>query len=328
MTAIALTAAGPPEATISNGTISAKLYLPDAAKGYYQGTRFDWSGVIHSLQYMGHDYYGPWFDRKDPKVRDFVYEGSEIVVGPCSGITGPADDFRPLGYDTAKTGDTFVKIGIGALRKAEDGRYDAYKLLPIANGGKWTIRKHADSVEFIHTLNDAASGYGYVYRKTVKLIKGKPVMLLQHSIKNTGTKPIETTVYNHNFLVLDKQTPSEGLTISLPFPVKSPRPPNKDLAEIRGNQIVYRKSLTGRDVVTGPVQGFGETARDHEIRIENHKAGAGMVFRCDQPLSSAALWSIRSNVSMEPFIAISAQPGKEFSWTTTYEYYTLPSQQK
>jgi hypothetical protein len=28
---------------------------------------------------------------------------------------------------------------------------------------------------------------------------------------------------------------------------------------------------------------------------------------------------------MEPFIAISIEPGEEFSWTSTYEYYTLPA---
>ena len=34
----------PPEATISNKMVTAKLYLPDATNGYYQATRFDWAG--------------------------------------------------------------------------------------------------------------------------------------------------------------------------------------------------------------------------------------------------------------------------------------------
>ena len=33
-------AADPPEAEISNGQLRVKLYLPDAANGFYQGTRF------------------------------------------------------------------------------------------------------------------------------------------------------------------------------------------------------------------------------------------------------------------------------------------------
>ena len=63
---------GAPQATISNGMITAKLYLPDTANGYYQGTRFDWSGVFASLTYKGHEYFGPWFDRYDPKIHDSI----------------------------------------------------------------------------------------------------------------------------------------------------------------------------------------------------------------------------------------------------------------
>src|SRR5262249_11443629 len=52
-----------PQAEINNGLLKAQLYLPDAQKGFYRGTRFDWSGVIGSLEYQGHRYYGPWFTR-------------------------------------------------------------------------------------------------------------------------------------------------------------------------------------------------------------------------------------------------------------------------
>ena len=74
-------AADPPQAEIRNQHIKAKLYLPDAQAGFYRGTRFDWSGVIYSLEYQGHDFYGPWFTKYDPAVRDFIYKDADIVVG-------------------------------------------------------------------------------------------------------------------------------------------------------------------------------------------------------------------------------------------------------
>ena len=40
-----------PEAEITNGILTARMYLPDAERGYYRSTRFDWSGAIYSLQY-------------------------------------------------------------------------------------------------------------------------------------------------------------------------------------------------------------------------------------------------------------------------------------
>src|SRR5438309_5820121 len=55
-----------PEAEIDNGVLKVRFYLPDARKGFYRGTRFDWSGVIGSLEYKGHRYYGPWFTKTDP----------------------------------------------------------------------------------------------------------------------------------------------------------------------------------------------------------------------------------------------------------------------
>ena len=93
----------PPQAHISNGQIKATLYLPDPERGFYRSTRFDWSGVIASLEYNGHQYYGPWFTGSDPSVRDFVYRGADILVSAQSGVVGPAEEFqRPQGYSTAK----------------------------------------------------------------------------------------------------------------------------------------------------------------------------------------------------------------------------------
>jgi len=44
----------------------------------------------------------------------------------------------------------------------------------------------------------------------------------------------------------------------------------------------------------------------------------------DHPLSGLNLWSIRTVLAMEPFIAMTIDPGKEFNWKMSYEYYTLP----
>src|SRR5215210_3987465 len=139
-----------PAAEIKNETIKAKLYLPDAQQGYYQGTRFDWSGVIPSLEFQGHQYFGQWFEKYDPKVHESVM--------------GPTEEFTALGYDEAKPGDTFLKIGVGTLRKPDDEKYFFAKYYDIVDPGKWTVKTKSDRVEFTHELKDAA-GYSYIYRK-------------------------------------------------------------------------------------------------------------------------------------------------------------------
>jgi hypothetical protein len=317
-----------PNAEITNGLIRAKIYLPNSKTGFYRGTRFDWSGVLFSLEAGGHNYYGPWFNQTDPGVHDFIYKGVDIVAGPCSAITGPVDEFAPIGYEEAKPGETFVKVGIGALIKPSEEKYDNYHLYDIASAGEWRITKHPDALEFVQTLDDSNSGYGYRYQKNVQLISGKAQMVLEHRLKNIGRRTINTTVYNHNFLVMDHQAPGPGLVISVPFTIRTPRPLENNLAEIHGHQITYAKTLQDRDVFATHIEGFGETAHDNTIQIENRSVGAGIRWRTDRPLLAEALWSIRTVVAMEPFISVAVAPHAEFTWTTVYDYYALPPDSK
>jgi hypothetical protein len=315
----------PPHTAIANDSLKVKLYLPDAAHGFYRGTRFDWSGVVADLEYQGHSFYGDWFTATDPAISDFIYKGADIVAGPCSAITGPVEEFTPaVGFDTAKAGGTFLKVGVGVLRKPDDAAYSAYRLYEVVNGGKWSVKKSTTSVEFTQELNDADSGFGYIYHKKLSLVAGKAVMLIEHSLKNTGKQPIHTNVYNHNFLVLDKQPTSEAFSITLPFTLTVTPPPDKELAEVVKNQILYRKTLTGEDRVYFTIDGFGSSAEDYKVRIENSKANVGMTITGDKPLAKMSLWSIRSVIAVEPFVDVSTEPGGTSTWKYDYEYFALP----
>ena len=315
---------------ISNGELHATVYLPDGRRGFYRGTRFDWAGIVSALAYRGHQYYGQWYTRSDPRVHDFAFEGesNDIVTSTCCTIIGPVEEFKTnekaLGFDEARVGGTFIKIGVGMLRKDSE-TYDVFKQYELVDAGKWTIRTYSDSVEFTQELDDPASGYAYVYRKTVRMVPGRAEMVLEHHLKNTGRLPIRSSVYGHNFLMLDRQTIGPDFTIIVPFQIHSPQPPNKDVAEIRGNRFVYLRELAGRDIVMAPLAGFSDSRRDNEVRIENRRVGAGMVIRGDHPLSHMFLWSIRSVLAVEPFITMAIPPGDEFDWNVTYDYYTLGS---
>jgi len=334
VSALMLLAAGPaparpfPEAEIATPTLRARLYWPDAQSGFYRGTRFDWSGVIGSLQYAGHEFYPPWFQRSDPAVHDFVYEGADIVAGPCTAVTGPAEEFvangKALGFDLAAPGGTFIKIGVGVLTRPDARPYDPYRLYPIKDGGSWTISRQPRAIAFTHTLADAATGYAYAYRKTVSLAEDKPHLTLEHSLRNTGRRVIETSVYNHNFLYLDRQPPGPEVTLTFPFALRAVRADGAGLATVRDRQITFTKTLAGEDRVYLALEGFGAEARDHDIRIENRRVGAGVRIVGDRPLSRLALWAIRAPLSIEPFIDMAIEPGGQFTWQTRYEYYTLP----
>jgi len=299
-------------AEISNDSIRAKLYLPDPAHGYYRATRFDWSGVIASLEYQGHNYFGPWFEHYDPKIND--------------AISGPVEEFRTneagLGYAEAKAGDTFIRIGVGVVRKPDEPKYDFFHTYEIVDSGKWTVRRGRDRVEFTHTLADR-SGYAYVYRKTVRLAKDKPRLTLEHSLKNTGRKVIETSVYDHNFFVIDGQASGPDFAVRFPFDVRAARDLGK-LAETRAKEIVYLRELEKNQSVFTELEGFGESAADYDITVENRRAGAGVRITGDRPLSKLVFWSIRTTVCPEAYVQMSIEPGREFKWRIAYDFYTLP----
>lgn len=315
----------PPDALLDNGQIKARVYVPDPRTGFYRSTRFDWSGVIGSLEYQGHNFYGPWFTKRDPSVRDFIYKDGDIVVSDQSGVTGPAEEFRtPQGYAAAKPGETFVKIGVGVLRKPGDAPYSGYANYPIVDAGKWSVRTTATSIETTQEVNDAASGYGYVYRKVVRLTPGKPEMTIEHNIRNIGRLPIQTRQYNHNFLVLDKTPTGPDFVIKLPFEIKTATPPAADAAAaVEGSRIVYKRRLNSEESFALGVQGFGAEPKDYDVRVENPSIGAGVRITSDRPVAAMSLWSIRSNISFEPDVDVNVAPGASMNWTYTYTYYTL-----
>jgi hypothetical protein len=314
----------PPQVEISNGILNLRVYLPDAEKGFYRGTRFDWAGVVADLRYKGHSYYGPWFTRTDPNIIDFVYDGPDIVAGPCSAITGPVEEFAPaLGFDEAKSGGHFIKIGVGVLLKPDDEKYGAFRMYQLVDGGRRTVMRGPDFIEFRQEVEDPSSGYGYIYTKTLRLIKGQPEMVIEHTLKNIGTLPIRGNTYNHNFLVLENESPSPAYTITLPFNATIEEDKNKDLIEAQSNRIVFLKTLHGKDRVFTAIEGFGTTSADYNVRIEDKNVRAGLVISGDHPLSKMALWSIRSVLAAEPFIDFSIDPGSEASWKIKYEYYTF-----
>jgi hypothetical protein len=296
-----------PMATIANAEVSASVHLPDATAGYYRGTRFDWSGVVSSLTWNGHEYFGPWFERYAPTRHD--------------AITGPVEEFltgdTALGYAEAAPGGTFIRIGVGVLRKPDEPSFRRFATYDIVNPGAWTITKGADWITFVHTLDDGA-GYAYAYRKTLRLVGAS--LVLEHELANTGRNPIATSVYNHNFFTLDGQPTGADVRVRFPFAPRADRA-LKDLAEIRSREIVFLRSLQPTENVFTELDGFGASAADYGFEMENRATGAGVRVTGDRPLSRLIFWAAHRTACPEPYIDASVDPGRTKAWTITYAFY-------
>lgn len=295
-----------PEEQISNGLITATLQLPDATNGYYRGVRFDWSGVISDLTYKGHHYFGKWFDRYEPTLHD--------------AIMGPVDAYDPIGYDHAKPGEPFVKIGVGTVEKIADEPYAFVKPYRLLNGGKWqTKKKSKNIIQYEHTLNDSLCSYRYV--KTITLTKNKPEMVISYRLANTGKTRIETNVFNHNFFVFDEQPTGPDFTVTFPFNPQG-EPKGKPTAGILDGKVIrYREVLNkGEQFAIAPLTGYSHDVKDYDLIVSNSKTKTSVKIVGNQPIVKFVYWSAARTVCPEPFTKVLVEPGNEATWEIVYTF--------
>ncbi len=312
--ATVLLAADPPSCSIASKYLRAQVYLPNPDIGYYRGSRFDWSGVVAKLEYKGHQYFGVWFPHYDPHLHD--------------AITGPVEEFRsatvngdPLGFDDAKPGGPFVKVGVGVLRKPDDKPYSFSRGYDIVNPGKWASRPHSDGVEFQQDLTDDA-GYDYRYQKSLRLSPKRPELIIEHRLRNTGRKVIETEVYDHDFYVIDGQPTGPDFSVKFAFDAQQAESMH-DLAQVKGRELLFLGEFGAKDMVQTLVTGFHGTVAENDIRVENRKTGAGVRETWDRPITKLNFWAIRKTLCPEAYIHMRIDPGKEFRWTIRYEFYEI-----
>jgi hypothetical protein len=299
-----------PHAVLTSGDLHLVVFLPDAKSGYYRAQRFDWSGVIGCASYKGHKYWGQWFRHYDPEVND--------------SITGPVEEFRPddgaQGYDSAQPGGTFVKIGVGVLRKTSTAPYRFGDSFPIVDTGHWNVHVGKRSITFQQRLT-SPNGINYLYTKKLILSPDGSMVTLHHTLKNLGRAALVTNVYDHDFFMLDGQPTGPGFVLRLAF-TPFPQTPLEPGATVKGNDIVYLKDLQPGDTVASYLTGYGTTASDYDIRLENKNTHTGIEQTGSMPISRFYLWSIHTTVCPEAYLHLDIAPGKTGTWDIHYHFLT------
>jgi hypothetical protein len=305
-----------PTHTIKNDRLSLKVYLPNAEKGFYRGTRFDWSGVF-TVEFKGHKLFGPWKANHDPKNND-------DIVGPCEEFGSAFSS--PLNYREAKVGERFLKIGVGELEKPKEDAYRFFHNYKIAKAGEWKVIKSDDKLIFTQGLH-TDYGYAYSYIKILS-VEGSEVQIL-HNLKNTGTKAISTDSYNHNFFNVDGDAVGKNYELILPFEAKVEKV-SKD-----SNPVAIWKSKTLRfdglldqGSIYYELSGFNSKtgSADAAVTMRHKPTGIGVRVTGDLPPSRFNVWGIKTTLCPEPFVQLDLEPGKSLSWGWKYDF-TLNAQQ-
>lgn len=300
-----------PHVYLSNGRTDAVVYLPDAEKGSYRSSRFDWSGIVACASSNGHTFFGDWSGNTNPMGNDTV--------------TGPAEEFRRLsgeiGYDEAKPGEGFLKVGVGLLKKLDDQPYKFGTVYPILDHGTWTTRVSKRSIVFTQVLRTPL-GYAYEYKKTLEIDPKRPVLKLTHSLRNLGSNTITTNVYDHDFFMLDNQPTGPGMAVTFGFEPHPQAPFPDGLVSVTGKEILFRDTPRRGYSAQGYLTGFTGQPGEYSFHVEDRNTHLGILQQSDSPLSTVYFWSTPKTICPEAYIPIDVAPGQTRNWTISYTFET------
>jgi hypothetical protein len=245
-------------------------------------------------------------------------------------VTGTAGEFSmddPPGFSEVQGGGEFYKIGIGGLLRPESPAKDKAKgqaeLAPyaffygykIAKPGEWKTTSGPTWAQFEQDFA-GQRGWGWHYVKRIELAASGATFTISQELKNTGTKPIDTTYYCHNFTIIDDRPVGPDYRLLLPFEPKVIEAKDEPL-RLDGRTVLFPKALVGKCAWVN-LGGFAADAKDNDFTIENTKAAASVHVTGDQPMVKLAFWSTQLATCPEPFIAIKAAPGETMKWKSTY----------
>ncbi|MBI3923574.1 MAG: hypothetical protein HY318_19300 [Armatimonadetes bacterium] len=301
-----------PSVSISNGMVHATILLPDRISGYYRGSRFDWSGMVAQIVYHGHTFTREWLVPHDPTRSDNAIGLAEEFGTGTAGMPGPP------GYEEAKPGETFMKIGVGLLERVDESHYRFGYDYRILQPGTWQTRTGKRWVEFSQEMKQER-GWGYRYTKRVHLSPSRPELRITHTLTNLGAKTINQNHYCHNFLSIDREPIGPGYRLTFPFKVSLERDPGP-LAEVIGRSILFHETPLEGHAAFSALTGFSTAARDNAVTVENTKSGAEVRIQGTQAPCRFQVFATHRVVCPEPFILITLLPGQTTSWMTRYTF--------
>lgn len=274
----------------------------------YKGSRFDWNGLVSSIQFQGIQLLGqekPFFQR------------NARIFG--RGLHNEFGIIRPLGYDECSSGEWFPKIGVGWLKRDENPYFffTQYPVEPVA-----TVCNKIDETRAVFTSDSGVrNGWGWHYTKEIE-VEGAS-FTIRYSLENTGTKIIETDEYVHNFMCIHNKKIGANYVLEFPFDLDTSRcleivdPEN--LLSVTGKSVRLKETASKQFYLGGLSQGLTEKdGLAAQWTLKEKTSGISVSETGSFTPSGVHLWGWTKVISPEVFFSFRIEPGNVMTWERVY----------
>ena len=270
----------------------------------YSAARFDWTGKIAEVRYQNIPL----------TATERVEQDNKHVFG--RGFYNEFGIETALGFEEAKLGEWFHKIGVGLLKK--EGKHyhfgHSYEIRPA----KFKTSLEADRFR-MECKSENNNGYAYVLKKTICLLKQG--FTIEYSLENTGNKIILTDEYVHNFIGLNNEPIGKHYQIQFPFPLhpegfdEKLNPEKKVIVDAEG--IRFKGPIT-QQIFYSQLNGDRTVPASWELINEN--CGISIKEMGSFQTNKVNLWGDHHVVSPEIFHQISLAAGETTSWSRSFHF--------
>ncbi|MBN2657866.1 MAG: hypothetical protein JXR86_12455 [Spirochaetales bacterium] len=279
---------------LDNKDLNLSLLVPGTV---YKRSRFDWTGIVDQITLSGVPFLGT--------ESDGAYRGTEGI-----GLSSEFDIVSPPGYGKTLPGQSFMKIGIGCLRRESSEDYDFmkdYQLTPFET----EIKTGPDKVTFSQL---GCTNRSFSYDLIKEIIAGDREVIIRFHLINRGRATIKSEEYCHNFFRPGNRDISGSMSFSCSHPF-SVAEQIGDLDFTEPKRVSFRKKPESVFYMSGNVL---KKTENFSWAIEDREKNISVKGFEDFPVSRIALWGMSHVISPETFNEIVLESGEDLKWSRRY----------
>lgn len=282
---------------LKSNKIVVEVMDPSHTDRYNTGVRFTPLAAVLSATISGQEFFS-----------------NPVEHNPETEHAGLATEFDlaspPPGFQEAKVGESFVKIGVGLLKKTTP-TYQFWVKQVLVQPAPTTVSWEESSATFKQSCK-GSGGYAYDLAAVVKVTDD--AVSVTWTLTNTGSKPFTSSTYTHNFFRFNDLSVGPDYSVSFPFDYTA--------SGLKEEQKQTARTIAFNSEIPTYINAEVKTPADYkgpnQFTVTHARTGQTLIGTTSIAGEKTALHASKSYVCPEQFVDIPLKPKETKSWTRTY----------